>query len=105
MNDEKPSSILLEIGKQEFAQWQHNPITKGFLQFMEDQVESWRELVADVVELGAYEKGAAHEDRNLEVVRGKIIAMRQLRGITLEGIQGFYGQEPAVEAAPESTDE
>lgn len=102
---DRPFNILLEIGKQEWAQWQHNPITAAYLQFMEDQIALWRELAADIVEMGAFEERAAHEDRNLDVVRGKLLAVRQLRGITLETIQGFYGKEPAVEAEPESQDE
>lgn len=102
---ERPYNILLEIGPQEYAQWQHNPISAAFLQFMDDQILVWREVAADIVEVGAYEQGASHEDRNLDVVRGKIIAMRQLRGISLEDIQGFYGKEPVVEAEPESNDE
>ncbi len=105
MNEERPKSLFLELGEQEYRLWTHNPITAAYLQFMDDQIALWRDLVADVVEAGTFEKDAAHEDRNLDVVRGKIIAMRQLRGITLETIQGFYGQEPVVEAEVEQADE
>lgn len=105
MNDEKPANILLEIGPQDFAQWQHNPITKGFLQFMDDTIAEWRSVAADALEAGLLNDSNVYEDSNIGVLRGKLVAMRMLRGITLEGIQGFYGQEPAVEAEPESDDE
>lgn len=98
---DRPDTVLLEISEQEWAIWQHNPITAAFLQFQDDQIVVWRELVADLLEAGAFIAGDPHEDRNPDVVRGKLVAMRHLRGITLEAIQGFYGKAPVVEAEEE----
>jgi hypothetical protein len=92
---DRPDTVLLEITPQEWMLWQHGPITAAFLQFQDDQIAVWRELAADLLEAGAFHSGETHEDRNPDVVRGKLIAMRNLRGITLEAIQGFYGKEPA----------
>lgn len=101
MNFERPESVLLELGEQEFKLWQHSPITAAYLQFMEDFITASRDLAADLLEAGAYRLGDNHEDRNPDVVRGKLIATRYLRGIGLSEIQAFYGKEPAVEAKSE----
>lgn len=102
---ERPDCVLLEISSTEWALWQHNPITAAYLQFMEDQVAVWRELSADLLEAGAYRLNDAHEDRNPDVMRGKLVALKQLRGITLEAIQGFYGKARPQESEEEQPDE
>lgn len=98
MSFDRPDTILLEIGEQEFMLWQHNPISAAYLQFLDDQVAVWREIAADLLEAGAFRLGDPAEDRNPDVVRGKLLALRELRGITLTDIQGFYGKEPPVES-------
>lgn len=91
-------TVLLEIGDEEFRLWTHNPISAAYLQFMEDQVAVWRELAADLLEAGAFGSTSQHEDANPNVVRGRILALRDLRRITLGEIQAFYGKEPAAES-------
>lgn len=86
-------STMLNIGEQEFKLWQHSPITAGFFQFMDDQIAVWRELAADLVEAGAFELGARAENNNPDVVRGRILAVRELRDITVQTIQSAYGKE------------
>lgn len=93
---------LLEISDQEWSLWQHNPLTKAFFGFLGDQHTAWRELAADCLESGIFRDGDPHEDRNIDVLRGKLIAFRDLRGITLTAIQGFYGKEPAAEVTEET---
>lgn len=105
MSVDAPKSVLLEIGQQEWMQWQHTPLTAAFLQFIDDQIALWRETSADLLEAGAYRLGDSHEDRNPDVVRGKLLALRQLRGITLEAIQGFYGQATPDESQEVKPDE
>lgn len=86
------AELLLSLKQTDFAQWQHHPITKAFLGFQDDQIRLWRELSADLVEIGAFRTNDAHEDRNPDVVRGKLLALKQLRRITLEEIQSLYRQ-------------
>lgn len=88
---------MLGIGVQEFRLWQHSPITAAFFQFIDDQIASWRENAADLLEMGAFTAGAREQDRNPDVVRGRILAMRELHQIDLETIQGAYGKSPPVE--------
>lgn len=88
------SNPFLEMKAQEFALWMHTPTTRAFFQFLDDQVGAWREIAADLVENGAFRLSDRHEDANPDVVRGKMLALRMLRGIDLERIQRFYGQEP-----------
>jgi len=88
----KLTSVLLEVGEVEWAQWQHSPITAAFLAFLDDNIQLWRENAADVLENGGFHLRDAHEDRNPDVVRGKILAFRGLRRLTLSEIQEFYRQ-------------
>jgi hypothetical protein len=92
---------MLGLSPQEFALWLHNPITAGFFQFMDDQIASWREMAADLVEAGAFTVGARSQDQNPDVVRGRIVALKELRQITVQTIQGAYGQEPPDETQAE----
>lgn len=93
-------TLLLELSDEEFRRWQHSPITAAFLRFQDDQIANWQEVAIELLEAGAFRLNDPHEDRNPDVVRGKILALKALRGITLTGIQGFYGKEP-----PDSQDD
>ena len=86
-------SLFLEIGDQEFRLWQHNPITAAFFAYLEHRIASSRDVAADLVEVGGFVAGARPELQNIDVVRGQIVCLRALHGITLSDIQGFYGQE------------
>ncbi len=101
MKDE-PKNLFLELGEQEYRLWTHNPITAAYLQFIDDQITNWRGLAADCVESGFFRLASPHEDANPDVVRGKMLALRMLRGISLEHIQAFYGQEPPEEVSQEN---
>jgi len=81
------------ITSQEFNQWRHNPITAGFLQYMEDSVAFLREAAADLLEAGQFNQGDVHQDKNPDCLRGQIITLRHLHGIEIQTIQSFYGQE------------
>lgn len=83
--------VLLTMSEIDYQSWRHNPITAGYLQYLEDMVTRWREIAADLLEAGAFRVGDAHEDRNPDVVRGKLILARQLHELTHQDIRGFYG--------------
>lgn len=94
--------LLLELSQQSWAQWQHHPISKAFFAFLEDQHLAFRELAADLLEAGAYRVGAPHEDQNPDVVRGKLLQLKQLSRIGLTDIQSFYGKEEPSEQQDQS---
>lgn len=91
----------LDMTEQAFKLWQHEPITAAFFQYLDDQVVAFREVAADLVEAGAFTAHAKPELQNPDVVRGQIVALKQLRQITAQTIQGFYGQEPPDETQAE----
>lgn len=98
--------LFLDMSPAEFRLWQHNPITAAYLQYMSDVIANWREIAADLLEAGAYRLGEQHEDRNPDVVRGQLVALRKLRQISLQDIQGFYGKEPEeVDQSPSQDDQ
>lgn len=96
---------LLDLTPEEFRLWQHHPITAAYLQFLADMIDRWREIAADMVEEGAFQTRDQHEDKNPDVVRGRIIMMRVLHQIDIKQIQRFYGVEPEeTDEAPETDD-
>lgn len=98
--------LFLDMSPTEFRMWQHNPITAAYLQYLDDVIANWRDLAADLLEAGAYRLGDPHEDRNPDVVRGQLVALRKLRQISLEDIQGFYGKVPEeVDQSPSQDDQ
>lgn len=95
--------LLLEMSPEHYGGWLHQPVTAAYHQFLEDQLALWRSLAVDLLEGGAYRLNDPHEDRNPDVVRGKLLTLKSLRRITLTEIQGFYGQSAPDES--ESPDE
>lgn len=98
-------ALWAELTPQHFAGWQHNLITAAFFQHLEDRYTASRELVADIVEGFAVGDAQANPLRDLGVLRGELGLLKVLRGIDLSVIQGFYGQEPAVDQAEDRQDE
>lgn len=97
---------LCSISQTDFAQWQHHPVTAGFLQYMEDQIEFMRGAAADMLEDGMFVVGHQHQDRNPDTLRGQIIMLRQLRNLTIDQIKSFYAPPEAdvdETAKPEGT--
>ena len=94
---EAKRELVFEIDETQFQMWRHEPITAAFLQFLADQLQVWRELAGHCVEHGYFHAHDSNEDRNPDVVRGKIIAFRDLHQIDLEGIQRFYRQDEPEE--------
>jgi hypothetical protein len=97
---ETKRELIFEIDETQFQLWRHERISAAFLQFVEDQIAEFRELAAICVEHGYFTRGDAHEDRNPDVVRGKIIALKQLHNLSLMDIQRFYKPDDADESAP-----
>lgn len=89
--------ILVEMDAEAFKLWQHNPVTAAFFQYLLDLVDDFRATAADLLENGLYEVHAQHPDKNPDVVRGRILTLRDLHQITLEDIQGLYGVVPISE--------
>jgi hypothetical protein len=97
---EAKRQILMTMSEMDYQSWRHNPITAAYLQYLEDIISRWRELAADLLEAGAFLTHDSHEDRNPDVVRGKLLMARQLHGLTHQDIRGFYGlAEEADEAS------
>ncbi len=91
--------LLLSLSPEDWAKWRHHPITAAFLLFLQDQRAVWRELAADLVECGALDPTATHEDRNPHVIRGKLSAVAQMQQIGIDDIQSFYTAQDGEEQA------
>lgn len=90
---------IVATSDQAYMLWRHDPITAGYLQFLDDQIDNLRNAVADMLEAGIFKAGDPHVDRNPDSMRGQIIMLRQLHALELRQIKEFYGaSEPAEEA-------
>lgn len=96
-------ALLLELKAQEWASWKHHPVTAAYLVFLGDQVENWRAAVTDMWETGHLDALADNPSMNPNVLRGRVLALRELLELELDAIQGFYGVE--AEAPQQGTDD
>ena len=79
--------LLLELSEESFNMWKHNPITYAYLRFLGDQVEAFRTASADLLEAGNL------DGRGSDVLRGRLMTLRELQNLSLSDIQSFYRQE------------
>lgn len=79
-------SLLLGLTEQEFQLWRHNPITAAYLLYLNDQAEAFRTAAADLLESGALAQQA-------DVIRGRLLVLRELHTLSLDVIQNFYRHE------------
>lgn len=89
--------VLMDLGPQEWQQWRHSPVTSAFLGFLRDRLALCRENAASMVELGLYDIAHQVPDRNPNVMRGQILTLDELQGLTIEAIQGFYREKRDTE--------
>lgn len=85
------ASLFLELSEESYNQWRHHPVTAAYLQFVADQAANFREAAADLFESGLLNPADAHPDRNANVLRGRILCLRELHALQLASIQEFYG--------------
>lgn len=89
---ETQKSLFLEIKDADFQMWRHNPITSAYLRFLDDQAANFRNAAADLFEAGQLDTTRT-DALNANVIRGRILALRELHALTLEELQGFYRQD------------
>lgn len=79
-------TLLLELTEQAYNLWRHNPITAAYLAYLQDQVDAFRTAAADLLEDGKL-------DAQAEVLRGRILTLRELHSLALSDIHNFYRNE------------
>ena len=77
---------LLQMSEVEYQQWRHQLQTADYLKYLEDLYQVFRTSVADLLEAGTL-------DRQAEVIRGRLLTLRELQDLKLSDIQRFYRQE------------
>lgn len=87
--------IFVSMTDVEFNQWRHSPITAAVLAFLGDQYTNTRDGIAGLVENGHFTIDGP-TDTNLHYLRGRLDVMRELQGIAVAHIQGFYREEAAA---------
>jgi len=88
--------LLLELSEEAYHQWRHHPLTSAYLHYLGDQADAFRTAAADLLEAGQL---APQSD----VIRGRILTLRELQNLSLDAIRNFYRQEgsEANAAAPD----
>lgn len=85
-------TLLLELSEQSFNLWRHSPITAAYLAYLGDQVEAFRTAAADLLEQGLL-------DEKANVLRGRILTLRELHDLELQHIHTFYRNQETDDAA------
>lgn len=85
-------NLFLELSDESYHQWRHHPVTAAYLQFLEDQAANFREAAADLFESGVLDPQSPNPNINANVIRGRILCLRELHALQLGSIQEFYGQ-------------
>lgn len=99
----EPSEVLRDLTPQAFAQWKHHPVTAVYLKFLEDQAVNFRNAAADLWESGMLDPASANPNLNANVVRGRLLALRELHSLGLSDIRRFYGLVSEEARADERT--
>ena len=82
-------SLLLGLSEQDFQLFRHHPIMGAYLEYLGDQIEAFRTATMDLVENGKYDQ--------LDVIRGRLLTLRELQNLSLGDIQAFYRQPETEE--------
>jgi hypothetical protein len=82
--------LLLELSEEAYALWRHSPITAAYLKYLGDQAEAFRTAAADLLEAGALAPQA-------DVIRGRLLNLRELQTLSLGVIKNFYRREDTQE--------
>jgi hypothetical protein len=84
-------TLLLELSEQSFNLWRHGDITAAYLAYLADQIEAFRVAAADLLEAGALNPQA-------DMLRGRILTLRELQTLQLSHIQNFYRNQESEQA-------
>ena len=82
--------LIMDLSEQEYNLWRHNPITATYLEYLKDQADAFRTAAADLLEAGNLAPQA-------DMIRGRILTLRELQTLSLGVIQNFYRQEDTEE--------
>jgi hypothetical protein len=83
-------SLLLELSEESYHQFRHHPIMAAYLQYLGDQVEAFRTAAMDLLEAGKLPEQS-------DVIRGRLLTLRELQNLSLDDIKNFYRHEDTEE--------
>ena len=78
--------LFLELSEQEYHQFRHHPLMAAYLKYLGDQIEAFRTAACDLLEAGRLSEQA-------DVIRGRLLTLRELQNLSLDDIRNFYRQE------------
>lgn len=98
MNRAPHETLLLEMSEQSYHLWRHSPVTAAYLKYLADQAEAFRTAAADLLEAGKL------VSPDSDVIRGRILTLRELNALLLDDIHNFYRQPDTEESGGTATD-
>lgn len=78
----------MNVGKPEYQEWRHHPVTKMFLQFIRDR-RQW--LIT--VSTESWLNGSISFEKENQIDRGRILELFDLPDLQFEIIEAFYKAE------------
>lgn len=78
--------LILQMSEQEWNLWRHSPITSAYLAYLGEQAQAFREAAADLLEAGQLAQQS-------DMIRGRILTLRELQNLSLDTLQNFYREE------------
>lgn len=82
--------LLLELSEEGYQQFRHHPIMAAYLKYLGDQIEAFRTAAMDLLEAGSLTPQA-------DVIRGRLMTLRELQNLSLDDIRNFYRHEDTEE--------
>lgn len=89
--------LILSLSEESYHLWRHSPITAAYLKYLGDQADAFRTAAADLLEAGTLATQA-------DVIRGRILTLRELQTLSLDVIQNFYRHEDTEGTNAAATD-
>lgn len=84
------TTTISELSETAYALWRHNPVTAAFLQFLDDQAEAYADAAKDLWIAGRLADPNAPAGMNPEMLRGRYLALTELRDLDLATLKAFY---------------
>ena len=84
--------VFAELSEEAYQLWRHSPITAAYLEFLGDQALNFREGAADMWENGQLDVNSPNPMINANMLRGRVLTLRELHDLKLEDIKAFYSQ-------------
>lgn len=87
----------MEIKREEYQRWRHDPVSKFFLKFLTD-----KQIELKAIALESWVNGSQSFGDCNQTIRGQIIELQEIAELPFEAIEEFYKDTEEENAAENS---